>query len=68
MKDVLSFIERLSSFGGSKCIRSIGKPIVWYLKIVLSYCAPITESPLLEVSPLVSPHIIFELQFQGAFE
>lgn len=39
---------------------------VWYLKIVLSYCALITESPLLEVSPLVSPHIIFELQIQGA--
>ena len=36
MKDVLSFVERLSSFGGSKCIRTIGKPIVWCLKLVLS--------------------------------
>ena len=51
---VVSFVERLSSFIGSKCIRSIGKPIFGTLTCVLCkevyYTVPISEGPLSEVT------------------
>ena len=52
---VVSFVERLSSFGGSKCIRTIGKqifvtlPCVLCREVYILYSVPISEGPLSEV-------------------
>ena len=56
---VLSFVERW--FGGSKCIRTIGKHILgpWPVSFVersILYCVPISEGPLSEVPLYLHKH------------
>ena len=49
---VLSFIERLSSFRGSKCTKTIGHVILGPQSVLcrgLLYVVPISEGPLSEV-------------------
>ena len=53
---VVSFVERLSSFGGSKCIRTTGKQFFGTLTYVLCrevlYRVPISEGPLSDCNPI----------------
>ena len=59
----MSFVERLSSFGGSKCIRTIGKQIFGTLTCVLCIEKSIILCPYLGGSTVGSSTVFIVVQW-----